>query len=174
LQRASWYPAFVWVVSLVVTKEVSAMSNVPGRKDFTTVETRFLEAGVELDLAAQAQTVDLAKEAAELEPRRRNVGGSLDRWGAVVAGAVGLLMLGAAALWDGSGTRVQPPALAVASMTAPASSPLSPPSSLPVAPAIGAGEPAELQVAAAHVDERPAPQRQVKAHTSKRSSRHRR
>jgi hypothetical protein len=96
------------------------MSDAGRRRDFTTVETHFLEAGAEMDRAAEieAAAAPVAIEAPRPWERLRAI--ALEPRGTIALGA-GLLLLGVAALWDHPARPMPAPILAIASTAAPRS-----------------------------------------------------
>jgi hypothetical protein len=84
----------------MATKGVIPMSDVPTRnKPFTTVEADFLEAGEQMDLAAQTATpADGEVTYSGPSPRQQVAKLLLGRWGAVCLVATGALVVGGASL----------------------------------------------------------------------------
>ncbi|HEY0711409.1 MAG TPA: hypothetical protein VGF45_01955 [Polyangia bacterium] len=115
------------LVDQVVTKEVVPMSEPGQRKVFNTVESNFLEAGEQMDLAAA--TAKAEADESEDEPARpsfwaRFVTLAFGRWGAVALVGTGAFVIGGASFRTSPGSDAVTTTLAVETTAAHAASAL--------------------------------------------------
>jgi hypothetical protein len=96
------------------------MSDAPRRRLFTTIESDFLEAGEQMDLAAAAavETSDVADEPTPASRWARFVTLAFGRWGVVALVGTGVFVIGGASFRAGPGTSAVTATLAVETATA--------------------------------------------------------